>query len=174
MLHAILNNSTSTLVARKLFYNLTIPFLYLLLSLLFISACHLDTKKTGMAKRSQSIQESMNNGVFKYELYVDNPLISIGDKKFDTVKQAWVEYKWQYKRENGRTVIKKDTIQQVLLLMAQLSERPVDTVLLKQNGSYFGWNGVLFSTYEADNNKIFVVKKINNHETIIDTLILNK
>src|SRR5687768_12911683 len=121
---------------------------YLLLSLLFITACDLDTKKTGMHKCSQSIEESKSNGVFRYELTVDNPIINIGDNKSDTVKQIWVEDMWQYERENGRTVVKKYSTQQLLILFGQLSEGPSDTIHLKHNGGYFGWNRVFFSSYQ--------------------------
>gem|GEM_PF-6105650 len=57
---------------------------YLLFSLLFVSACNLDTKKTGMHKCSQSIEESKSNGIFRYVLTADNPVINIGGNKTDT------------------------------------------------------------------------------------------
>ena len=147
---------------------------YLLLSLLLITACDLDTKKTGMHKYSQSIEESKSNGVFRHELTVDNPIINIGDNKTDTIKQIWVEDMWQYEKENGSTVIKKDSVQQVLILLGQLSDKPSDAIYLKYDGGYFGWNRVLFSSYQGDRNIVFVVKKVNNQESIIDTLVLTK
>jgi hypothetical protein len=147
---------------------------YLLLSLLFLTACDLDTKKTGMDKLSHSIEESKSNGVFRYELPVDNPIINIGDNKTDTVKQIWVEDVWQYEKENGGTIIKKDLAQQVLILFGQLSDRPSDTIYLKHHNGYFGWNRVLFSSYQGDRDSVFVVKKVNTQETIIDTLVLAK
>ena len=146
----------------------------LLLSLLFLTACDLDTKKTGMHKCSQSIEESKSNGVFLYELTVNNPIIDIGNNKTDTIKQIWVEDMWQYERENGSTIIKKDSTQQVLILFGQLSDRPSDSIYLKHNGGYFGWNRVLFSSYQGDSDIVFVVKKANSQETIIDTLVLTK
>ncbi len=147
---------------------------YFLLSLLFLTTCDLDTKKTGMHKCSQSVEESKRNGVFRHVLSVDNPIINIGDNKTDTVKQIWVEDMWQYERENGKTIIKKDSIQQILILFGQLSDKPSNTIYLKHSGSYFGWNRVLFSSFQSDRDIVFVVKKVNNKEKIIDTLVLTK
>jgi hypothetical protein len=147
---------------------------YLFFPLLLLSACNLDTKKTGMHKCSQSIEESKSNGVFRYRLKVDNPIINIGDNKTDTIKQIWVEDMWQYERKNGSPIIKKDSLQQVLILLSQLSDSPSDTVYLKHRGGYFGWNRVLFSSYQGDRDSVFIVKKLNNQETIIDTLVLTK
>jgi len=127
-----------------------------------------------MHKCSQSIEESKSNGVFRYELDVDNPIINIGDNKTDTIKQIWVEDSWQYERENGSTVVKKDSTQQVLLLLSRLSQTLHDSIYLKHSGGYFGWNGVLFSSYKGAGDIVYVVKKINNHERIIDTLVLTK
>ena len=127
-----------------------------------------------MHKCSQSIEESKNNGVFDYELTVDNPIINIGDNKTDTIKQIWVENLWQYEKVNGSTVIKKDSTQQVLILFGELSKKSSDTIYLKHNNSYFGWNHVLFSSYQDDRDTLFVVKKINNQEFVIDTLVLTK
>ena len=127
-----------------------------------------------MHKCSQSIEESKNNGVFDYELTVDNPIINIGDNKTDTIKQIWVENLWQYEKVNGSTVIKKDSTQQVLILFGELSKKSSDTIYLKHNNSYFGWNHVLFSSYQDDRDTLFVAKKINNQEFVIDTLVLTK
>src|SRR6185437_13492496 len=109
-----------------------------------LSACSLDTKKTGMHKNSQSIEESEKNGVFIQTLKVNDPVINIGDNKTDTIKQIWLENGWTYKSKNiFSTVIQKDSFQQVLILFGGLSNKWHDSILLKYNNGYFGWNHVL-------------------------------
>ena len=146
-----------------------------ILLLLLLSACSLDTKKTGMHNNSQSIEESKKNGVFIQALKVNHLVINIGDNKTDTIKQIWLENWWTYESKNiFSTVIQKDSFQQVLILFGGLSNKWHDSILLKYNSGYFGWNHVLFDTYQNDKDSAFVIKKVNDNETILDTVIMRK
>jgi hypothetical protein len=126
---------------------------------IYLTACTLtglDTKKTGLHKSSQSIEESKRNKVFHHRLQVDNPIINIGDNKTDTIKQIWVEDMWQYV-DDGTIKIKKDSTQQTLIRLAVLSRKNNGKIFLQHgNDSYFGWNGVLFDTYKEDTDTIFI------------------
>ncbi|MDE3237136.1 MAG: hypothetical protein KGO81_14385 [Bacteroidota bacterium] len=152
----------------KLIFFFIIPF----------TACNLsavDTKKTGLYKCSQSIEESKSNGVFRNSVQVDKSIIHIGDNKTDTIKQIWVEDMWQYVDENGDIKIQKDSTQQLLIKLSKLSKKYHDNILLKHhNDKYFGWNGVLFETYSKGTDTIYVESNQNNKENIWDTLIVKQ
>ena len=123
-----------------------------------------------MPKNSQSIEESRQNGVFLQALVVDNPIINIGENKTDTIKQIWVEDAWTYEKENGTTVIKKDSFQQVLILLGSLSDSSSDHIFLKDRNGYFGWDRVLFNSYVSDKDTIFVINKLLNLVINIDMI----
>jgi hypothetical protein len=148
--------------------------LTILLSLL-LSACSLDTKKTDMPQYSHSIQESKRIGVFIQTLNVNKPTINIGDNKTDTIKQIWLENEWKYESKYiFSTVIKKDTFQQILILFGELSNKLPDSILLKYNNEYFGWNRVLFNRYLKNKDSVFVIKKVAGKETNLDTVVIKK
>lgn len=148
---------------------------FTILVFLFLSACDLDTKKTGMHKNSQSIEESKSNGVFIQTLKVNKSSINMGDNKKDTIKQIWIENGWTYESKNFfSSIIQKDSFQQVLILFGGLSNSWNDTILLEYNDGYFGWNRVFFSTYKSNKDTVFIIKKIDNKETNLDTLIMTR
>jgi len=99
----------------------------------------------------------------------------MGDNKKDTIKQIWIENGWTYESKNFfSSIIQKDSFQQVLILFGGLSNSWNDTILLEYNDGYFGWNRVFFSTYKSNKDTVFIIKKIDNKETNLDTLIMTR
>ena len=131
-------------------------------------------KRPGIPHYSQSVQESKRNGVFIQTINVNKPIINIGDNKKDTIKQVWLENEWTYESKYiFSTDIKKDSLQQILILLGESNNFP-DSILLKYNDEYFGWNGVLFDTYQKNEDSVFVIKKVDGKETILDTVVIKK
>jgi hypothetical protein len=125
-----------------------------------------------MRKYSQSIEESKANDVFRHALKVDNSIINIGNNSKDTVIEIWVENGWEYTKDGLGVKIRKDSSLQILIRLASLSRKYDDRILFKCNGNYFGWNGVLFDSYQNGQNIIEIVSKNNSQETSIDTLLI--
>jgi hypothetical protein len=143
---------------------------YLIL-IIFLSSCIIDdTKKPGMSKRSQSIKESKKNGVFEFEIQISDSVINIDNGNTDTIIEAWVEKEWEY---NNRGNIIKDSTMQILMLLKKLSKNSQVDIWFKNESRYWGWNGVVFSPYNGDSSKVFVIKNqngIDSIETILDTI----
>ena len=145
----------------------------ILVALVFLGSCIIDdTRKPGMSKCSQSIQESKTHGVFAFEVHADNPVINIGDGKTDTIIESWVEHHWMYTNNGSITM---DSSLQILFLLQHLSKTDAfeSDIWFKDGGRYWGWNGVLFSNY--DNHRDFlVVKKTNGIDLILDTVFYRR
>ena len=157
--------------------------LFLLLSVFFWS-CNLDIK-TGIPNYSNSIEQSKKNGVFVQILKVNKTIIKIGDGRTDTIKQIWIEDAWTYERKYFSIVVKKDSFPNILMRLGHLSDQCINEfdykneILLKYNNQYFGWegsreSGVFNSEYFDNKDTIFVVNKVGNKDTILDTLIITK
>ena len=151
-----------------------------LLFLLFFCSCNLDTK-TGIHQYSNSIERSRENGVFVQALEMNKYIINIGNNRKDTVKQIWIEDAWKYEREYFSIVVKKDSFQNILMRLSYLSSNEYldkydynNLILLEYNNQYFGWNGVLYSEYFDRRDTIFVINKVGNKETTLDTLVITK
>lgn len=142
--------------------------------IIFLASCGIDdTKKSGMHKNSQSIEESKKNRVFNFELHIDNPIINLGNRKTDIIQEAWVENTWMYKG-NGNIV--KDSTLQILMLLKNPHKYPYPEIDIwfKQNGRYLEWNGVCAGMYQANDSIIYLTKKENDQEIVLDTVVYRK
>jgi hypothetical protein len=146
----------------------------ILLLLLFLSSCNwdnLDTKKSWMHKNSSSIEESKANGVFRGVVHVNKSILSIGNNKTDTIKEAWVEDMWMYD-DDGNIV--KDSAQQLQLLLGNSSKAYNDKFLLRCGNKYFGWNDVLSTDVNYINGAIYVISAAPNSNIIYDSFLVAK
>ena len=115
----------------------------------FLTSCNLaslDTKKSGVSKNSQSIEESKKNGVFQFQLKADKRSVSIANNLKDTIKEMWVENMWMY---SGDGSILKDSTEQILISLCISSRKYNAEMLLSRKSDYLGWNGVFFGTYRS-------------------------
>jgi hypothetical protein len=142
--------------------------------IIFLASCGIDdTKKPGMHKNSQSIEESKGNGVFNFELHIDNPIVNTGNNNTDTIQEAWVENMWMY---NDKGNIVKDSTLQIVMLLKNPSKYPYPEmdIWFKQNGRYLEWNGVCVGTYQSSDSIIYLTKKENGQEIVLDTIAYSK
>jgi hypothetical protein len=141
---------------------------------IFLVSCNLaslDTKKSGIHKNSQSIEESKEKGVFQFRLKVKKPIFLVGTNLTDTVREIWVEKMWMY-ADNGD--ILKDSTDQLLILLGNSSESFNDKLRLIRKSGYLGWNRVFFSSYNNSIDTIYVTSIANASENILDTIFINK
>ena len=146
----------------------------LIIFIIFLSSCNLaslDTKKSGIHKNSQSIEESKENGVFRFLLNVNKSTVTIEKNRTDTIRQIWVENMWMY-ADNGKIV--KDSDEQLLILFGNVSRDYNDKPFLKLGHNYFGWNGVFFNTYNNLRDTIYVISTATGTERTLDTILVNK
>jgi hypothetical protein len=120
----------------------------------------LDTKKSGMHKNSQSVDESKRNGVFRRLINVNKSVVSSGNNKTDTIREIWVEYMWMYTDKGN---ILKDSAEQLLILFGNASREYDDKILLKRRNDYFGRNGVFCDSYNNLNDTIYVVSRATDN-----------
>ncbi len=142
--------------------------------IIFLSSCNLaslDTKKSGMHKNSQSVEESKKNGVFRFLLNVNKSTVLIGKNKTDTIREIWAENMWMYTDKGS---ILKDSAEQLLILFSIASRKYNDEILLKRRNDYFGWNGVFFNSYSNLRDTIYVISTAAGTERITDTILVNK
>jgi hypothetical protein len=130
-----------------------------------------DTKKSGIHKNSQSIEESKEKKVFRFQLTPNKYIMNVGNGKTDTIKQIWVEYSWMYEN-NGN--IKTDSTSQVLILFGNSSRISDDRLLLEYKEGYLGWNGVFFGSYSDDQNRFIATFKRDSIRVNIDTIYYTK
>jgi hypothetical protein len=145
------------------------------LFIIFLSSCNLaslDTKKSGMHKNSQSIEESKNNGVFRFLLNVNKPILFIGNKLSDTIREIWVEDMWMYIENGG--ILKDSTTEQLLILFGNSSMIYNDKLLLRHRKDYFGWNGVFYDSYSNPRDTIYIISTVTGSEKIVDTILVSK
>ena len=142
--------------------------------IIFLSSCNwasLDTKKSGMHKNSQSVDESKKNGVFRCLINVNKSIVSIGNNKTDTIREIWVENMWMYTDKGS---ILKDSAEQLLILFGNASRKYNDKILLKRRNDYFGWNGVFFNSYSNLRDTIYLVSIATGSDRIMDSILVNK
>jgi hypothetical protein len=141
----------------------------ILILLLFLSSCNwanLDTKKSGMHKNSSSIAESKTNGVFRWVVHANKPVLSIGNNTTDTIKEAWVENMWMYDAAGN---IVKDSTYQLELLFGNSSISYNDKFLLRCGNKYFGWNAVFSIDVNYTNGTIYVMPAEEKTNIIYDS-----
>jgi hypothetical protein len=142
--------------------------------IIFLTSCNLpaDTKKSGMYKNSQSIEESKENGVFRFQVNVNKPVVHIDNSKTDTIKEIWVENMWMYTDQRS---IQKDSTEQILILFGNSSKDHNDKLLIKRGKDYFGWNGVFFDSYAPDlMDTLYIISTATGSPRIMDTILVNK
>jgi hypothetical protein len=83
-----------------------------------------------MPKNSQSMDESIENGVFKFPLTVNKRIVRTGNNKTDSIEQIWVENMWMY---NNHGDIIKDSNFQELILLRSLSKNDDMRIQLKNS-----------------------------------------
>lgn len=145
-----------------------------LICFVLLTACNLaslDTKKSGISKNSQSIDESKKNGVYQFRLKVNKPFISIGKNLRDTIKEIWVENMWMY-ADNGSVL--KDSTDQLLILFGSSSRKYNADILLRRKNDYLGWNSVFFGTYRNPRDTIYVISTATGYERTLDTILVSK
>jgi hypothetical protein len=148
-------------------------FKYIIL-VVFLTSCNLaslDTKKSGINKKSESIDESKKNGVYQFRVNVNKPIVSIAKNLKDTIKEIWVESMWMYS-DNGS--ILKDTTNQLLILFGSSSRKYNADILLRRKNDYLGWNGVFFGTYSNPQDTIYVISAATGNEKPLDTIFVGK
>jgi hypothetical protein len=124
-----------------------------------------------MPKNSQSMDESIENGVFKFPLTVNKRIVRTGNNKTDSIEQIWVENMWMY---NNHGDIIKDSNFQELILLRSLSKNDDMRIQLKNSQGYFGWNGVLDQWYLRSQDTVYICLKDGEKEQILDTIYVNK
>ena len=146
-------------------------YIPIFLFIFFLTSCDIDSKKDG-SQFSQSIKDSKANGVFIRQINLNKNKIRTGQFSFDSIKEIWIENSWHYERKPVTAKIKADTTIQILILFDSSSTGYDDETYFKNGEEYFGKKGVLFGPYFADKDTIFVVKKEQQKNNIIDTLII--
>jgi hypothetical protein len=88
---------------------------HLIIFLIILTSCGLDCvdNKTGIAKSSQTLEESKKNNVFCFEMTVSDSFVILDSLRSFKIVDTWVENKWHYDCLNNKAVIKKDSFYQL-------------------------------------------------------------
>jgi hypothetical protein len=91
-------------------------FLYIVIALI-LTSCGLECidSKTGIPKYSQTLKDSKENKVFKFEMIGDKNEILLDNGKILKIRNAWVENSWHYDCVNNKAVLKNDSTFQFLI-----------------------------------------------------------
>jgi hypothetical protein len=119
-------------------------------------------KKTGMHKSSETIEESVHNKVFRFEMDCPKKTFSLDSGVVLSIKNAWVENSWAYDCVHNSPVVKKDSaLQFVIDAYFNGNKSKLDYFLMlsdKSMGAYPG--GILnFNYYNQDTLSLFLMKE---------------
>jgi len=138
-----------------------------------ISSCGLDCldKKTGMHKSSQTIDESKENKVFKFEMFTKKKEFELSPTKRFRINTAWVEDGWLYDCINNRAVLKKDEFKQ-LVIDGKYSYQSdsLNYVLMEDNNRRGVFLGSMLAFQYDGRDTFLLTLQENSSGKIIDTL----
>lgn len=165
------NNMYFSTTMRETTYLITIVSILLLI----LNACGIDCldKKTPRPGSCSNVDEAKDNEVYMYAMY---PLKS--EYEFDSVtkfiiKDVWVEHCWQWKCVNNEAVVKKDTLQQLVIDAEYIgNKQQLDYVLWKYDMS----SGISIQSQKhfiysnQDTFKLFIARHTDFNKEIIDSI----
>ena len=83
----------------------------------FLVGCGIDCidKKTGLSKASETLAESKEKHVFKFEMQADKSVFELEKGQVFKIKNVWVENCWSYECINNEAVVVLDSTLQLVI-----------------------------------------------------------
>ena len=140
--------------------------------LLSCNLSDLDTKKTGLHKVSSTIRQSKENGVFLHALKPNKTIIRLGDQQVDTIQEAWVETSWRYEKQHGKTVVQKDSHDQLAIRFHKLPGIN-NSIWIKHGDKTLAWTEV--ASGRIIEGRFFVVEELAaGQQRVLDSFTLRR
>jgi len=117
--------------------NKLMKILFIFFTPILLTCCGYDCidKKTGLHKSSNTISESKDHLVFKYEMLPVKNSFSLDNERKFKIKNAWVENSWCYECVDNKAIVKKDTYDQLVIDVTYNQKTSFSDYYVKQIGA---------------------------------------
>ena len=135
-----------------------------------LASCGYDCveKDTGMHKSCETMKESVDKKVFKFEMIPDKNVFHLDSGKTCKINNAWVENDWTYECVNNHAVVTKDTSLQFVIDREYIANTTLsDLLYFEKNGSNGSIESGLDFNYSGEDTLILNVRR--NHK-ILETI----